>query len=122
MIQWIKNMFHKRATIKDLKLLYDKYNKAISSVEERVKSERNFIYVDMPRPEEIPEYHRAIAEIIENKFYSFWLSSLQYDIIRRFQNSSSVSPEFYRGQLALISDIYTDSKRAKEELEAKDEA
>lgn len=121
MIQWIKNMLRKRATIKDLQLLYEKYNKAISSVEERVKNERNFIYVEMPRPEDMPEYHRAIAEISTNKFYSFWLSSLQYDIVRRFQNPSSVSPEFYRGQLSLISDIYTDSKRAKEELEEQGE-
>lgn len=112
MIRWIKRLFEKRISVKTFEALYSEYSKKM----EEIDKERNFIYVERPRPEEQRMYLEKISMLSKDKFFLYWMSALQYKIIREFQSGGDKSPDFYRGQLSVISEMQQDSRIAAEEL------
>lgn len=72
-----------------------------------------FVNVPVPQAEDMPEYWRKIAALVDDPFYLFWLVQLRRSIVDDFETSGSDKAEYYRGKLAMIGEIISDSRKAK---------
>lgn len=74
----------------------------------------NFTYVQQPNgKEELEEYIRKIGMLSTDRMFLFFLSRLQHRIMSDFANGEKV-PDFYKGQMALVGEIISESKAAIE--------
>lgn len=100
-----------------------KYNELLKLKDERLKALENeinrkdrFIFVQMPLEREERVYREKIGELSESPFFSYYLARLQHHIMDAFTADGN-NPEFYRGQMALISTIISDSEKARKSLD-----
>lgn len=86
----------------------------IKALEEELKRNDKFIFVQKPSEHEERMYRQKIAELSENSYFQYYFACLQHQVMNGF----SANPEYTKGQMSLISVIMHDSSKARDSLNA----
>ena len=93
---------------KRLRALCDAYRKQIADLEKRPK----YVTVFKPGYAEQLEYWRKMAMFNTDEAMAYYFTQLREGIVDAFTVQGKEYAEFFRGKLAAIDDIITDSKSA----------
>jgi hypothetical protein len=101
--------------INKVKELVDAQSALIKSLEARPEA---LIQVPIPAVEEMAQYQSRIASLLDDKHTKFYLVNLRRSIADDFEANGSDKAEYYRGKLAAVGDIISDSRKARRVIEA----
>ena len=115
----IKDMYELEKKLADTTELVQLYKKQIETLSAKpLFSPENYIHVPIPANE---DDNKALliktAAFTTDTLYLFYFGDIRRRIIQQFESDAGrVNPEFYRGQLALIGEMFDDSVKARKHL------
>ena len=107
--------------LSDAMELVQLYKKQIDTLSEKpLFSPENYIHVPIPTTE---DDNRALllktAQLTTDTLYLFYFADLRRRIIQQFESEvGRTHSEYFRGQLALIGELFEDSGKARKHLGA----
>lgn len=108
-------MFNKaREREKVYEELVANYKAQIVHLESALKEKKTeYVVVRPPQENDLREYNRQIAEFVKNPFYLSYFETLKREIVGDFAGNGRNTPDYYRGKLNLIGQIFKDARDAE---------
>lgn len=110
-------MIFKTKRVKELEELLSIYKEKNSSLENKINNfAAMFVPLQVPQESDMTAYWTRISSLVSDPLFLFYLTQLRREIVDRFEANGKDSPEFFRGMLTTIGQIFTDARKAQRQI------
>lgn len=99
----------------ELEELVALYKNKLDAMESMNPSAR-YVAVQVPQADDMTAYWTKIAAFATDPLYVFYLSQLRREIVDNFEIKGQHQSEYYRGMLSAIGTIFSDARKAQNQL------